>query len=1079
MELKKNFMTLADHLTNYYLRDRAGSQSYQRGVNYYRQGRVRLEKVTSSRARARVLGTELYWVNLWENDEYLEATCTCPYAEQGNFCKHMVAVGLAATERFPERQAPQNWIERVRGLIDGFLPPSRPQLGSYTVIFSLKDRHYQTGNRWDLIAYRVTKLDGLEDAERIHARLSNQALGFTDTSYTLEAIDEQLTIEECVNGSDIGALAQAVSLSPTTKNNPQSVSRWLTTFSSLENPVFLFVEENGKTLGKRLRFHPQKFEFQLELHRENGGIDLSAQLKSDAQEVTWQENGIKVLAWEVNVLWALREDELLRVVSSDISPANFHSWINSPKTKISSGQIGEFLRSYYQKMEESIHLVGDLPLWKEFDALPVKRLYLSDAGGELLVHLRFGYGSFEFDYQPWISQIFTRVSQEDWVIYHIHRKTAYEKQVYGSISSTEHGLKYGRSYGENVFVLRAHTTPVEFLMECVPLLVEEGFEIFGEEDLRNIRVNRSTPTLSLDVSSGIDWFDVRAVVEFGEIEVDLAEVRRALRKKKTYVKLADGSVGAIPEEWISRYKHLFGMGEQTESGARFSRHHLTLLDQLLAEADQSQADEEFSRRKTKLLEFTSIERQSLPEGFRGELRPYQQAGYNWLRFLHEYKFGGILADDMGLGKTIETLALLQSLRENGHTEKADLLVLPRSLLFNWQREANTFTPSLQVHFHYGSERKVDATLFDQYDLVLTTYGTMRNDALELREYPFHYIVLDESQAIKNPYTKTSKAVRLLRSDHRLALTGTPVENTTLELWSQFAFLNPGLLGNLSYFKREFARPVENEDDEGAAQLLQKMVYPFILRRTKKQVAPELPPRTERIIYTDMEPAQMNLYKKMRDYYRAKLLGLIENEGFDKARMNVLEGLLRLRQISNHPRLVEEDFRGRSSKLILLMEKIEGLLSEGHKALIFSQFVQMLSLIREELDERDIPYMYLDGSTRNRQERVDEFQENEDIPLFLISLRAGGVGFNLTAADYVIHVDPWWNPAVEQQATDRTHRIGQENPVFVYKLIARDTVEEKILQLQDRKKALVDQIITTESSFFKSLTSEDVRELFSE
>jgi non-specific serine/threonine protein kinase len=355
---------------------------------------------------------------------------------------------------------------------------------------------------------------------------------------------------------------------------------------------------------------------------------------------------------------------------------------------------------------------------------------------------------------------------------------------------------------------------------------------------------------------------------------------------------------------------------------------------------------------------------------------------------------------------------------------------------------------------------------------------MLRDIERLKDIHFHYVVLDESQAIKNPLAKTSKAARLLTSDHRLVLTGTPVENSTFELWSQFAFLNPGLLGSLDFFKSEFGKPIEQEGNEDASVLLRRLVYPFILRRTKEQVAPELPPRTERVVYADMEPAQRNFYRKTRDYYRSMLIGIIDEKGINNARMRVLEGLLRLRQISNHPRLVKSDFRGDSAKFLLLLETLETLQSEGHKALVFSQFVQMLRLVRTALDDRDIPYVYLDGRTRKRQERVDKFQNTPDIPFFLISLKAGGVGLNLTAADYVIHIDPWWNPAVEIQATDRTHRIGQKKPVFVYKLITRGTVEEKILLLQEKKKNLVEQLITTESSFFKSLTKEDVDQLFS-
>jgi non-specific serine/threonine protein kinase len=355
---------------------------------------------------------------------------------------------------------------------------------------------------------------------------------------------------------------------------------------------------------------------------------------------------------------------------------------------------------------------------------------------------------------------------------------------------------------------------------------------------------------------------------------------------------------------------------------------------------------------------------------------------------------------------------------------------------------------------------------------------MLRDIDLLKKYRFHYVILDESQAVKNPMALTGRAARLLNGDHRLVLTGTPVENNTTELWSQFAFLNPGLLGSIEYFRKEFANPIEKAADTDTLELLRKLVYPFILRRTKDQVAPELPPRTERITYCEMEPAQRKLYERWRDYYRATLLGMMEEGGMNQARMKILEGLLRLRQICIHPKLVDEDYKGGSTKLDSLMETLETLQSEGHKALIFSQFVKMLKIVEKELKARGIPYAYLAGQTRDRQAVVDAFQNNTDIPFFLISLKAGGVGLNLTAADYVIHIDPWWNPAVENQATDRTHRIGQDKPVFVYKLIAADSVEEKMLQLQDRKRALVNQLISTDAGMFKTLTPEDVEMLFS-
>ena len=710
---------------------------------------------------------------------------------------------------------------------------------------------------------------------------------------------------------------------------------------------------------------------------------------------------------------------------------------------------------------------------------PRPRLYLEEDEEHLLAaELRFAYGDHEVPYAPNASALVVPEDQP-WHYTRIVRDVAQEAEYHRIATSKAYGLKRGTREAPARLLLRKRVHPLDFLLEKVPALLEAGFEVYGEEQLTRHRVTRHRPVLQVAVrSSGIDWFDLQVHVAFGDQTVPLAEVLRALRKQRRYVKLADGTMGAIPEEWIQRFRRLFAFADVEEERLRLSLYHASLVEALLEEEQaQVQVEKEAQARLQALREFRGMRDVPLPRGLRGELRPYQVAGYRWLHFLHDYRLGGILADDMGLGKTLQVLAFLLSLRESGHAQAADLIVVPRSLLGHWQREVERFTPDLKVLLYFGPQRPSPAT-FDRYDLVLTTYGIMRSDVEKLRQYTFHYIVLDESQAIKNPVAKTARAARRLRGEHRLALTGTPVENTALELWAQFAFVMPGLLGNLETFKTTFVLPIERHRDEEAAQTLRRMVYPFLLRRTKEQVAPELPPRSEHILYCEMEPAQRRLYERTRNAYRTLLLQLIEQEGLHRARFKILEGLLRLRQICDHPRLVDAQFRGGSGKMATLITILQTLQEEGHKVLIFSQFVKMLRLIREHLDQEGVPYAYLDGQTPNRQAVVDRFQQDPDIPFFLISLKAGGLGLNLTAADYVVHVDPWWNPAVERQAADRTHRIGQEKPVFIYKLITRDSVEEKVLQLQEQKKALVDRLITVEKDFFKELTAEDVAMLFS-
>lgn len=474
--------------------------------------------------------------------------------------------------------------------------------------------------------------------------------------------------------------------------------------------------------------------------------------------------------------------------------------------------------------------------------------------------------------------------------------------------------------------------------------------------------------------------------------------------------------------------------------------------------------------------FKEIKEYPLPENMIGELRDYQRAGYNWLNFLKEFSFGGCLADDMGLGKTVQTLAFLQN--ELNNKKLPNLIIAPTSVLFNWQREIEKFTPDIEYLLHYGTKRSRDVRRLRKKALILTTYGHLRRDITFLKDISFHYVVLDESQNIKNPHSDTAQAARNLQSANRLALTGTPVENNTMELWSQFSFLSPGLLGAQGFFKDSFMRPIEKDQNEQVASTLKKIIFPFILRRTKEEVVKELPPKIENVIYSPMSEEQQKIYDKVRDTYRNTIVEEISSKGLGKSAMRVLEGLTKLRQVACHPQLVDKTFEDEAGKFEAFKLMIDEIIAENHKVLVFSQFVKMLTVMREYLDEQAIEYSYLDGSTKDRESAVNKFQDDESIRIFLISLKAGGVGLNLTAADYVIHYDPWWNPAVEMQASDRAHRIGQTKRVFSYKLIAKDSVEEKILQLQQQKKALVQKLITTEGGFYKSLSKDDIVDLFS-
>ncbi len=601
---------------------------------------------------------------------------------------------------------------------------------------------------------------------------------------------------------------------------------------------------------------------------------------------------------------------------------------------------------------------------------------------------------------------------------------------------------------------------------------ELGFEVAQRGESKK-RYFAGASSIRLEIRESQDWFDIHAVVRFGPYEVPFLKLRALILQKKREFKLPNGQFAVIPESWFTQYSELLAFTEESKTKElRLRKFHVALVKEL---ASHHLAEVTISHKLEKLRDFELIEDQPLPTGFRGELRPYQKAGYNWMLFLHKFQFGGCLADDMGLGKTIQTLALLQHQKEAGE-KRASLLVMPTSLIYNWEMEARKFTPQLRVLNYTGTHRDKSVSPFNDYDVVLTSYGIARLDVELLKTYSFNYVILDESQAIKNPASIIAKAVRKLSARHRLILTGTPLENSTMDLWSQLTFANPGLLGTQQFFRNEFLTPIEKRSDEAKKQKLYHIIKPFVLRRHKSQVARELPEKVDYVQYCDMTRAQAKRYEETKSFYRNKILDHIEQAGMAKSQLILLQGLTLLRQLANHPRLVDTTYEGSSGKLEDVLYKLESATEEGHKILVFSQFVKHLGVLRDHLDDVRMPYAYLDGSTRNRQEVVERFQQDDNIPLFLISLKAGGVGLNLTAADYVFILDPWWNPAIEAQAIDRAHRIGQDKKVFTYKFITRDSVEEKILKLQEGKQRLAQDLITTEETFVKNLSREDILSL---
>ena len=613
----------------------------------------------------------------------------------------------------------------------------------------------------------------------------------------------------------------------------------------------------------------------------------------------------------------------------------------------------------------------------------------------------------------------------------------------------------------------------DWFLDAFQAWKNEGITVLGFNELTNNRLNQHKARVSIQVTSGTDWFDTSMEIKYGKQKASLKQLHKAIRNKSKFIQLGDGTMGILPEEWMKKIEAFFQAGEPEEEVLKIPKSNFSQIDELFDDEMISQeVKDELAFYSRAFSSSTNLKEVPVPQELNATLRDYQRQGLNWLSFLDEHNFGACLADDMGLGKTIQIIAFILSQRRK-RPNTTNLIVVPTSLLFNWQDEIAKFAPSMRLFTHYGPNRPKTVHEFSRYEVILTTYGMVLSDIQFLKTFRFNYIFLDESQTIKNPESQRYKAVRLLQSRNKAVLTGTPIENNTFDIYGQLSFACPGLLGSKQFFKAIYSMPIDKFEDRKKSSQLQKRIQPFILRRTKKQVATELPDKTEMVIYCEMGDEQRKVYDAYEKELREYILGKTQDD-LTRSSMHVLTGLTKLRQICNSPALLkDEEFKGNhSAKIEVLVEQIENKSSQ-HKILVFSQFVSMLELIKKELEAKNISYEYLTGQTKDRAAKVNEFQNNENVRVFLISLKAGGMGLNLTEADYVYLVDPWWNPAVENQAIDRSYRIGQTKNVIAVRLICPNTIEEKVVKLQESKTKLVGELLKSDESVMKSLSKDDL------
>jgi len=1047
-----------------YIKDRASAGSWRRGYESHIKKLVLEGYPEKNFYKGKVKGNfkDAYKTDLIFKKNLVEARCDCPLKEE--WCKHAVAVGLKAIEE----HAYEDFLE-TKYKVEPYFDDENTALresptGNY--IF-----HFNPKRKPNFFSVLIMSRDTGKIVRAIEPILK----------LLIEAQKQDKNFD--LNNAQKVEVAIFQQLLKTSRQDKKAgwydipISKFAEMFPLLSKADEVLDEKSKQ----RLKFTDQEWRLKLSVNSSNvGNVMLALEWKRPDKEDSYPFEEIRYFSRHLK--WGRYKNLMFptNIAVSEI-PQNL---VKSSFTDLKDADGGKFIYEELPKLQQIMAIeisetINKL-LLEQRPPLNIVTMGI-DYDQSLKASLEFEYDGVRVpfsktsDKTPYVT---IKNPKED-SLYWVKRNIAHEQAAYNMLLA----CKFVPMQTNNLALEKENA--IDFYNYYIKQ-AGDGWKFIEKDALSFFKILEEPFKLRAKVDfceNSKDGFEISLYGQAGEDKISFEDIYETIQNGEKYSRIRSLGFVEFPAQDVysmMRSFNSFDVYRNNENKFIVKTYRAGLLNELENLGIELVLSDNFSEFWKQMSTFSTTEEVEFPNSIKADLREYQSKGFSWLWFMYKYGLNGILADDMGLGKTLQALTLLQKAKDVDGPMPT-LVICPTSVVFNWEAEIQKFAPELTCLKLSGIERKQLFKEIPNHDIIITSYALVRRDVEKLKKINFRYVILDESQNIKNALSQTAQAVKKLNSQHKMALSGTPIENKLEELWSVFDFLMQGFMFSMSEFNFRYVNPIMERGDKTVEKRLKLQIYPFILRRMKRDVAKDLPDKVENIAYCELTPDQREFYMEVLDSTKAELFKNIEQNGLEKSRMSIFSALLRLRQICCHPRLYDkENVKGinHSGKFEYLKEMLEEIISEGHRVLLFSQFVDMLDLTKNWLEKEKIPYEYLTGKTKDRQGAVERFNTNENVPIFLVSLKAGGTGLNLTGADYVIHYDPWWNPAVEDQATDRAYRIGQKKKVFVYRLITKNTVEEKIQKLKQVKRNLVDSVISVDRNITKSLTMDDIKEIFS-